>query len=204
MANPDSNPHFPDLARWPETPPPIGHNRPPLETSVLLDFDEAIARKGLAARVAEIAEAAKRAPDVDAETVGAAGDLVAQAKAATEAVGAEREVLNRPLLDAQRGLKSRADGLLAPMATPIGELRAKLDAFMAEHAEVAHGDMGTRVGKREVWEFKIVDLGKLPLDIRRHEEVIAAIEKVIRARVRSGTRAIPGVKIWSSQKATVR
>ena len=198
-------PPFEGVTEWPEAPPPMGHNNPPLEMSVTQEFDEAIARKGLARRIAELTAAAARAPDItDADSAGAVGDLVAEAKAATEAVGAEREVLNRPLLDAQRGLKSRADGLLAPMAKPVGELRAALDAYMAEHQDIAHGEMGTRVGARAEWKFEIVDAGKLPLAIRRHPEVMAAMEKVIRAQVRAGARKIAGVKIWSIAKATVR
>src|SRR6188508_2864803 len=85
MANPDfdparPNPTFPDLEKWPEAPAPIGHNQPPLEMSLLAEFEEALAVKGLIARVNEITEAAKNAPDVDSEeTAGAVGDLLAQA-----------------------------------------------------------------------------------------------------------------------------
>jgi hypothetical protein len=197
--------HFPDLEQWPTAPAPIGHNKPPLELSVVSEFEDAIAVRGLAARVNEIVEAAGRAPDItDEDSAGAVGDLLAQAKAATKAVQAEREVINRPLLDAQRGLKGRADALLAPMDRATDELRPKLDAWTAEHAEVVHGDMGARVGSRTAWEFEVSDYSKLPLSIRRHPTVIEAIDKVVRGMVRAGERKIPGVKIWSNQKATVR
>ena len=205
MANPDFNPNFPDAKQWPDAPAPMGHNQPPLDMAVVHDFDEAISVKGLHHRIAEIAEAAKRAPDItDGESAGAVGDLVAEAKAATEAVKAEREVLNRPLLDAQRSLKSRADALLMPMDLPIGELRHKLDAYMAENQEVAHGDMGTRVGARTTWEFEITSLTALPLSIRRHPAVIEAMEKVVRGLIKAGTRKIAGVKIWPIHKAAIR
>ena len=197
--------HFPDLEKWPEAPPPIGHNKPPLEISAVSEFEDAIAVKGLAARVAEITEAASRAPDItDEESAGAVGDLLAQAKAATKAVQAEREIINRPLLDAQRGLKGRADALLAPMDKATDELKPKLDAWAAEHAEVVHGDMGARVGHRTAYEFQVTDYAKLPLNIRRHPTVLEAIDKVVRALVKSGERKIPGVKIWPTKTATVR
>ena len=204
MVEPDQE-HFPDLEQWPEAHPPMGHNQPPLEAAVVLQFDEAIAVKGLRRRISEISQAAARAPDiVDQETAGAVGDLIAEAKAATKAVDAEREIINRPLLDAQRGLKSKADGLLATMEGSIGELREKLNAYIAEHQDVAHGEMGSRVSARETWEFEIVDFAKLPLTIRRHPTVKEAIEKVIRGLIKAGERKIAGVKIWASKKATVR
>jgi polyhydroxyalkanoate synthesis regulator phasin len=197
--------HFPDLEKWPEPPAPMGHNNPPLEMSAVSEFETAIAVKGLAARVDEIVDAASRAPDItDEESAGAVGDLLAQAKAATKAVQAEREIINRPLLDAQRGLKGRADALLAPMDKATEDLKPKLDAWVADHAEVVHGDMGARVGHREAWDFQVTDYAKLPLAIRRHPTVIEAIDKVVRGMVRSGERKIAGVTIWSNQKATVR
>ena len=101
-------------------------------------------------------------------------------------------------------MKGRADALLAPMDRATDELKPKLDAWAADHAEVVHGDMGARVGHRTGWEFEVTDYAKLPLNIRRHPTVLEAIDKVVRALVKSGERKIPGVKIWSSKKASVR
>lgn len=198
-------PHFPDLDKWPEAPAPVGHNRPPLEESLLSEFEEALAVKGLTARVAEIIDAAKHAPGADSEeNAGAIGDLIAQAKEAGKAVEAEREVLNRPLLNAQRAMKGKADSLLAPMEAAVAPLRSNLDEWAAAHAQVTHGDMGARVGRRTDWEFQVTDYAKLPIGIRRHPTVMEAIEKVIRSLVKAGERKIPGVKIWPTDKATVR
>ncbi|PYJ10766.1 MAG: hypothetical protein DMF06_05015 [Verrucomicrobia bacterium] len=196
---------FPDMPDWPDkAPPPMGHNAPPLEERLTLEFEEALRVKGLDARVAEITAAAGRAPDVtDEDAAGKVGDLLAQAKEAAKAVEAEREVLNRPLLNAQRTLKAKADGLVAPMRVAMIPLQDKLDEFMADHATV-HGDMGARVGSKESWEFKVVDFGKLPKSIRTHPTVLEAIDKVIRALVKSGERKIAGVQIWPVTKANVR
>jgi hypothetical protein len=127
------------------------------------------------------------------------------ARAAKEAVEAERETLNRPLLTAQRSLKAKADGFVGPMHAKISDLGARLDAFMDSHPEAVRGDYGARVGTRETWEFKVESWAKLPFAIRRdHPDVIAAIDKVIRHLVRGGTRKIAGVRIWSTKKANVR
>jgi hypothetical protein len=203
-----SDPVFPDVQPMPS---PIGtagpkHNRPPLEDSVVLDFDEAVRNRGLDQRIAEITESAERAPDIETvEAAGQAGDLIAAARAAQAQVEIEREALNRPLLTAQRSLKAKADSFVAPMETAIGGLRAKLDAFVAANPETpARGDFGASVSAKTEWRFEIAELAKLPLAIRRHPDVIAAMEKVIRGLVRGGTRSIPGVKIWSERVANVR
>lgn len=207
MANPDFNPNFPDAKAWPGEGPPAHHNQPPLEDQVLLDFDEAVRAKRLDERIAEIMDSAERAPDEvkTADEAGSVGDLLALAKTAKQAVDAEREILNRPLLTAQRGLKGKADSLTGPMDKVIAPLRAALDAYVAAEAEVVvHGDLGARVGTHTVWEFEVFALAKLPLDIRKHPTVLEAINKVVRARIKDGARSIAGVKIWAAQKATVR
>ena len=82
------------------------HNQPPLDARVLIDFDDALRAKGLDARVAEIVASAVRADIVESpEDAGKAADLVAMARVAKDAIEAERETLNRPLLIAQRGLR---------------------------------------------------------------------------------------------------
>ena len=172
-----------------------------------MQFDEALFRKGLTIRVAEITAAAQRAPEIvaDDEDAGKVGDLLAQAKAAHQAIDAEREVLNRPLLNAQRALKGKADALALPMDNALAPLRELLDKFVASKPEtVAHGDMGARVGSRTDWDFEIVDLARLPMSIRRHPEVLAAMEKVIRSLIRGGAREIPGVLIREAKHVVIR
>jgi hypothetical protein len=126
------------------------------------------------------------------------------ARAANEAVEAERERLNRPLLTAQRSLKAQTDRMLAPMSAAVGRLRRRLDEFMVLQEDPVRGDMGARVGRSTSWGFRIVDIAKLPVDIKAHPEVLEAMKKVIASRVRSGTRQIAGVEIFPETKATVR
>jgi hypothetical protein len=55
----DVNP-FPNLL----SPPPIGHNSPPLEEQILLEFDEALrANEGLIDRIAQMEAKAKALDD---------------------------------------------------------------------------------------------------------------------------------------------
>jgi hypothetical protein len=199
-------PEFDDLKPFPgEEAPDRHHNRPPLDEQVVLDFETALHARKLDERVREIREQADKAPPVDSvEVCGLVGDLVAMARAVSEAVEGEREKLNRPLLVAQRSLKAQSDRLLAPMSASIGALRKRLDEFMELQDEAVRGDYGARVGKRTEWSFRITDVDKLPVDVRFHPDVLDAMKKVVAARVRTGTRQMTGVEIFSETKATVR
>ena len=196
--------HFPDQKPFP-APLDRHHNQPPLEDQVGMDFDEAVRAKGLDKRIDEIVDSANRAPvPITRDNAGAVGDLVAMAKEAEKAIEAEREVLNRPLLTAQRNLKARADGFVAPMQNAIALVRARLDEFVADEGTLVRGDLGARVAASTKWEFEISDYSKLPLAIRKHPTVMEAISKVIRAQIKGGERKIAGVKIWPATQASVR
>ena len=201
-------PTFDDLKPWPDGTAVVDrhHNQPPLEVRITGDFDEALERRGIFQRIAEIIANADRAPDAirNPEDAGKAADLCVMARTAKEQVEAERELLNRPLLVAQRSLKAKADAAVAPMESSIAALKSRLDAYIDATGEKVTGDYGAKVSSRTEWLFEVVDLAKLPLTIRRHPSVLEAIEKVIRAQVRGGAREIPGVKIWSGTKAAIR
>jgi hypothetical protein len=202
---PDESALFSDLKPWPSEAPPADHNQPPLEDRILLDFEDALHRRGLDHRTIEIAESAGRAGTIDTrEAAGKAGDLIAAARAVTESVEAERMALNRPLLTAQKSLIAKAAAMLEPMESSISILRKKLDEFIATQDEAITGDHGARVGKRSEWLSEIIDPAKLPLAIRRHPAVVEAMEKVVRAQVRGGARHIAGVRIWENKKADIR
>lgn len=113
----------------------MGHNQPPLEAQVMLEFEEDLDREGIKARIAELLESAGRAPKCDSEKIaGSIGDFCRQAGEVEKRINAAREKHNRPLLNAQRALKGKADELAAPLLREVGRLRADLNAFMAEEA----------------------------------------------------------------------
>lgn len=195
---------FEDVKPWPDE-IDRHHNEPPLVDRLLVDFDSNVRLHGLDQRVRELTASAARAPVVDsAETCGKAGDLVAAARAAKEKVEAERAELNEPLATATKALKARADALVAPLDVVMADVQASLDAYMADHPDKVRGDYGALVSAKTQWRGEIVDFAKLPLTIRRHPDVVAAAEKVVRAMVRGGEREIPGCKIWPETTATVR
>jgi hypothetical protein len=113
-------------------------NQPPLEERVVMDFEDKLKAAKLDARVAQLSDSAGRAPACDNDdAAGKIGELLSLARAARKAVEDLREGENRPILNAQRALKAKADALLAPMDTAMNALKRSLDAYMSEQARKA-------------------------------------------------------------------
>lgn len=144
------------------------------------------------------------------------------------------DALLKPMDDAIQAVKRQLDAFMAEQARLRAEARRQADeqariareaaAAAAQDAAgdeptavpppvihaamitdpVARGDM-SRVGTRTVWRHEIeVPIAKLPKTILENEKVVEAINSVIAAQVRAGTRTIKGVRIWDEQVANVR
>jgi hypothetical protein len=221
---------FDDVPPWPDKPAPRDprhDNQPPLEERILLEFEDDLAAVGITARVAQLLESADRAPEVieDAATAGKVGDLVKLAREVEKRIDEAREKHNRPLLTAQRALKAKADGAFAGLGNKVRELRERLNHYMAEEDRKRREEERRReaearriredqegqareaeeAGTVTVWKHEIeVPIAKLPKAILENATVREAVDKVIRASVRGGTREIKGVRIYSEQQAAVR
>lgn len=111
----------------------MGGNQPPLEERLVMDFEDQLRADGLTDRIDQLVTSAGKVPaTLDTTIAGKVGDLIAMARTCRKAVEERREVHNRPLLNAQRALKGRADALLAPLDDAINGVKRSLDAFMAE------------------------------------------------------------------------
>jgi hypothetical protein len=123
-------------------------NNPPLEERIVMDFMEELQlhgadEKSIAARIDELLASARRAPEeikdqeiagkpVTGEKIaGGMGDLCKQARDVAARLETARDKHNRPLLNAQRALKARADGLISPLLAEIAKLRKRLDDHAA-------------------------------------------------------------------------
>lgn len=251
---------FTDVPEWPEqdsATPDRHHNQPPLEERVAMDFIDELTKEGITQRIVDITASAGRVPEINGQAVaGKVGDLIKQASAVKKRVEEIREVHNRPLLNAQRGLKARMDGLLLDMDAAIRAVRQRLDAFIAAEARkadearraaeaearrireeeearraaaieagtpaealppppvvtpaeverpIVRGDMGATVATRTVWKHEIeVPIARLPKAILENAKVVDAINQVIGAQIRAGTREIKGVRIFSDVQSAVR
>jgi hypothetical protein len=111
-------------------------NKPPLEDQVMLEFDEDLEREGIKDRIAELLANAGKCPESfdDEATAGKVGDFIRLARDVEKRVNDAREKHNRPLLNAQRGLKGRADAVLQPLLQAGATLRSRLNAFTTREA----------------------------------------------------------------------
>lgn len=219
-------------------------NQPPLEQRIMLEFEEDLDREGVKSRIAELLANAAKAPPCDSEAIaGKIGDFCRQASEIEKHVNAAREKHNRPLLNAQRALKGKADELVGPLLSAVARLRTDLNAFMAAEARkareeqarrdreamearaaaaevapqlaeqiqaapvekpIARGELGAKVGTRKVWHHEIESVRQLPDRLLKNPRVIEALDKVIAAEIRAGTKEIKGCRIWSEDEAVVR
>lgn len=138
---------FPDVKPWPKQAEPnervaIGDNRPPLEESIVLDFEEALrGREGLIDRIAAMeTRAADPKPCTTADMAGRYGDFIKMTGAAVKVIEEEREKLNRPLLTAQRSLKAKADSYSQRAAAAGAKVRVQLDAYLAEQEKARRAE----------------------------------------------------------------
>lgn len=129
---------FNDVPEWPTQPTSERtlnphDNSPPLEERIVMEFDEKLVAEGILSRIEQIiASAGKAPPCTDAVIAGQYGDLIKMAGVAEKRVNEAREGLNRPLLTAQRALKSKADGVVADLIARTSSLRTGLNGYLAE------------------------------------------------------------------------
>lgn len=144
---------FKDMKPFPKAGPALGgkgHNNPPIEESVLLDLDERLrSHDGLIERIdTMVAKADQAGPCTNADTAGRYGDFIKMTSAAVRLIEQERETLNRPLLNAQRGLKARADSYSAKASGAGQKVRRLLDAFLAEQERLRREE-AARIAEQE-------------------------------------------------------
>lgn len=280
---------FPEIKAFPANPRVvIGDNRAPLDQQIVIDFNEDLESEGIISRIKQLSDKGSVAPECkDADTAGKYADTVRLIVAARKSVEESREKLNRPLLNAQRALKGRADAVIAPLDPAEKNLRAKVKAFRdteaakaAEAARIAteerrkaekvaeeerqrlqaiadaeaqkerdrlqaiedqraassgqeaatvivesavvevapvflpeaepveapsiQGEYGAKVGTTTTWKHEIISVRQLPDNILKNEKVIEALNKVIGAQVRGGTREIKGCRIFSETGIAIR
>lgn len=114
---------------------PRHDNNPPLEERVMLEFEEDLERQGIKARVAELLESAARVPAITDDTIaGKVGDLCKLARDVEKRIADAREKHNRPLLNAQRALKGKADNIFGPLGEAINSVRQRLNVYVSDQA----------------------------------------------------------------------
>lgn len=66
------------------------------------------------------------------------------------------------------------------------------------------GDFGAKVVRTTNWKHEIISVRQLPDAILKHAKVVEAIDKVIAAQVRGGTREMKGCRIYPETGTSIR
>lgn len=184
----------------------IGHNQAPEIESLTSD---------LKARADELLAAVERVPaTLDQTTVGRAADFVKQIGTHAKMIEERRAAAKQPHLEAGRvidgAFKSIADPLTAAkkrVEAKIGDYQRKVADEERKHWEAlakpaelirAHGAMGAIATVRTTWEFEIENAALVP------RQYCQPSDGLIRAAVKGGERAIPGVRIYQRESTVVR
>lgn len=109
----------------------IGHNNPPPEEQVRIDFREAMLEKTptYEGRIKDLAAAADRAEVTDDESAGKVGDLVRQIRAMLGAIADSHKTAKQPFLDAGRA----ADAMKRELSAPLDDAKAAVDGKLTAY-----------------------------------------------------------------------
>jgi hypothetical protein len=191
-------------------------NQPPLEERIMMEFLEELQTPGesgktLLGRIEELLASAGRAPEkCESESVaGAMGDLCRQARDVGKRIEEIRERHNRPLLNAQRTLKGRADSVLAPLDEAIAKIRRRLDDWAAAEARRVAEEMRKEEEARRVAEdaarAAIKEQG-LEEQIPEDQPIFATPAPKPAAPIARGDlgSSVGGRKVWKHEIESVR
>lgn len=120
----------------------------------------------------------------------------AAAKAAQEA--AEKEAQARAAAESGNFVQA------AKLEQQADQAAARVEQATASAAQPIRSAYGQTASAKTVWRFEIIDKKKLPKAVTEHPKVKEAIDTVIGAFVRAGSRDIAGVRIWSEKDTMVR
>ena len=124
---------FPEHPEFPGAPPPMGHNRPPVDEQGLVDFNDAIDQhEGLRARIPALLASCGRAKADSDETVALCADLIKRIAAVESTVERERKDIKEPYLEAGRKIDAAARTLVNDLSKAKVGIRNLVEAYMRD------------------------------------------------------------------------
>jgi hypothetical protein len=176
---------FEGVKEWPAKAEPnprvaIGNNQPAIEDRVLAEYAEALdGHDGLIARIDALEKrAADAGPCQNADTAGRYADFCKMVGAAKKVIEAERETINRPLLNAQRALKGKADGYVARLNTAEARVRGLLNEHLAEQ------ERARREAQRKIDDEAREAAEKVRRELEAERQRLQAIEDELAAKAK--------------------
>jgi hypothetical protein len=169
---------------------------------LLSDYHAAQRRAAAEAERVRQAEADRLAAEArKLQQVADAAEAARLAAQAADRDAAEREMLGQQVRQAE------LDGIAAKritaeqQAAALAAQQAKLaDATSALEKPVAAPYRPSGMSVRDVWNFEVIDIWKVPREMVR----IEPDRNAIHAALRAGVQEIPGLRVWKETRAGVR
>lgn len=151
----------------------------------------------------EAAEAERRRLQAIADEQARQERLRLQAIADEEA---RQERLRLQAIEDARAAAEAREAAQVVVEAEVVEVAAPLVEISVPEPDRAaiQGDMGAKVARVTTWKHEIISVRQLPDSILKHAKVIEALDKVIAAQVRGGTREMKGVRIFSETSTAIR
>lgn len=127
-----SNPHFPDLDA--SAPPPAGHNNPPLDEQVRIDFKERLYGDNpeFRAKLDDLLAASDRVEVYDDDTLGRAGDLDVSLRDAEKLITDTHKEVKEPYLAATRAVDGEKRSLIELITDAREKVRRRSNKYLNE------------------------------------------------------------------------
>lgn len=138
---------FPDVKPFPgeirQAVAAIGHNRPPIDVEARHEFDRALdeIRPGLVSRIDDLIASADRCAVVDNDTLGRAGELVKQIRAAAKAVDDAHAAAKAPYLQAGRVVDDAKKSLRGPLDDAKAQVERKQNIYQNEQRAIREAEL---------------------------------------------------------------
>lgn len=118
---------------------------------------------------------------------------------ADEAAAKERARLQK--IEDERAAAEAREATVVEVQAETVEVKVEV---ATNDGPIAQGDFGAKVSRTTNWKHEIQSVRQLPDSILKHAKVIEALDKVIAAQVRSGTRELKGCRIFPETGIAIR
>lgn len=128
----------------------IGHNEPPIEEQIGMEFREALLSEqpGFLDRMDKAIEAVERAAVVDDETLGKAGDLDKILRACGDHISKVHKAVKEPHLARTQACDAEKSRLIHPITDARFRLKDAMNGYLAEREAAARAEQARRAAEQ--------------------------------------------------------
>lgn len=172
------------------TPAPIGHNKPPLEELIPVEFRTALLaeRPDFLIKIDALIDAADRARADDDETLGRCGDLVNAYRKATQHVDATHKAVKEPYLQGGRLVDAEKNSIAGRIATARSKVEGVANRFVAQREAEARAERDRIAAEQRAAAQRAMDAQRE--QFRAEAEAAKAARNAANAEERAAAQAL--------------